>query len=290
MAISKKTEIIEAIFNKRWDPDAKSLSDSRVTLDQVRDAIRDYNKRHPEQSKPLSDKNPANFYKDFIRNKTNANRNWPRSLLKRGYTARQITGEEMCFEFVPIEEGQKLPFPIRIYSPTATTTKRQIQSVSMPLASRQLGRRDEAWLIQVLARLHVIETHLSLSGPQRIVQVELLQTNIKQSRTEIDALFLAVEEIDNGAQMREVIVSCEAKGLRDDILEDQIIAQVKAVFKMKGIGQNIVIPLAAKVVGPSQIYIIQFKAVSRKDSIELEFLDIECDSIYELAPEVPGIR
>jgi len=160
--VSKKTPIIEEIFNSRWDSISKTLSDPLVTLIQVEDAIRNYNEKN--QSDTLSTRNPANFLKDFIRKKASANRNWPSSVFERGYTARQVTGGNMCFEFVPIDPGQTEPFPERIIHPSPVAKKHQIQSASMSLASRRLGRKDEAWLIQVLVKLNVIETHLAVSS------------------------------------------------------------------------------------------------------------------------------
>lgn len=288
MSPSKKTSVIEAIFNSRWNPRTKSLSDPQVTLEVVEEAIRLHNSQHPDQK--LSTRNPANFFKDFIRKKSSANSYWPKSVLSHGYTARQVTGKNLCFEFMPLARGQTAAFPVSSYAPTRVTQTHSIQSSSMSLASRRLGRSDEAWLIQVLVKLNVIETHLSVASKREIVQVDLLQTNLKQSRAEIDALFLAVER--NGGEgngTREVLVTCEAKGIRDDILEDQIIAQVKAVFKMRAITQSTVIPLAAKAVGPSKVYIVQFAPVFQSQVSDLESLILESEALYELVPAVPGI-
>lgn len=70
---SKKTEIIEKLFDTRWDLNARTLSDPVITLDQVADAIRAYNTAN--RAARLSDRNPANFFKDFIRKKKSANEN-----------------------------------------------------------------------------------------------------------------------------------------------------------------------------------------------------------------------
>lgn len=163
MPKSEKTAIIEALFNKRWRGQGKRLSNSIVTLDDVQRAIRSNNEAN--RIHRLSTRNPANFFKDFVRKRHSANSNWPPSVLQRGYTARQVTGRGQCFEFVPLPTGQKEPFPAGVIRPRKRTPAHDIQSASMPLASRRMGRRDEAWLIQVLARLHIIETHLALHGP-----------------------------------------------------------------------------------------------------------------------------
>lgn len=252
---SAKPEVIERLFEKRWQPATRSLTQTLVTLNEVSEALREHNAAVP--SRTLSDRNPANFFKDFIRNKQAANRNWPASVLGRGYTARQVTGGNACFEFVP-------------------------------LASRRLGRSDEPWLIQVLVRLRVIETHLSLFSRRSILQVDHLQMSVKLARSEIDALFLAIEESGPGAT-REVIVSCEAKGRRDDILEDQVLRQVQAVFRMAGVTQDLALPIVVKTLGPSEIHVVEFEAVSRKDAEDLKSLVVASEAVYELVPPVPGI-
>jgi len=282
---SQKTAIIEDLFDQRWQADTGSLADPMVTLAQVAAAI-------AEHETALSPKNPANFFKDLIRNRRSANANWPQSVLDRGYTARQVTSRGNCFEFTPLQPGQALPFPRSgIHEPGPDVPLRQLQSASMPLASRRLGRSDEAWLIQVLARLHVRETHFALHPFRRFVQVDLLQTNVKLSRAEIDALFLAVEEVPGTEteQTREVLVTCEAKGLRDDLLEDQLIAQARAALGMSGVQQEVVFPTVAKAIGPSRVYVVQFAPIVRGDAAGLSSLQSESAAVYELVPSVPGV-
>ena len=289
LAKSKKTQIVESVFNARWDQRTRTVSDRIVTLEQVADAIRRYNSAHPESK--LSDRNPANFFKDFIRNRNRANANWPASVFKRGYTARQLTGSNECFEFVPLALGQTEPFPNLIPAPTELTPRCRIESVSLPLASRRLGRRDEAWLIQVLVRLRVIETHLALFSKRKLVQIDHLQMSVKLQEAEIDALFLATESEESAApgNTREVIVSCEAKGLRDDVLQDQILRQVQTVFRMPGLRQDLVLPIAVKAIGRSAVRVIEFDVVARADVAASDSLSIVSDGIYELVPPIPGI-
>lgn len=286
-----KQEIFERIFVARWDAERGQLSNALVSLDDVAEAIREVNASRPNE-RPMSDRNPANFFKDFIRDKARSNRRWPQSIRAEGFTARQVTGGGACFEFVPFEPGQADPFPINIVPPPAPAAERHnIESVSLPLASRRLGRGDEAWLIQVLVRLHVIETHLSLYSTRNIVQVDHLQMSVKLRRVEIDSLFLAVEETDN--QPEEIIVTCEAKGLRDDILEDQVLRQVLAVFSLPEITQNIVIPMAVKALGASLVRVVEFEAISREQALANAEAPIAItmvsDAIYEFVPPVPGI-
>ncbi len=290
MSESSKAEIIRQLFEKRWQGKGKGLTSPQVTLKDIDQAIREYNGKH--RGSELSTRNPANFFKDFVRNKASANRNWPETVSNRGYTARQVTGGGLCFEFIPLFRGQAEPFPLSaIHRPGERTETYHIQSASMPLASRRLGRRDEAWLIQVLARLHIVETHLALRSPHRFVQVDLLQTNVKLARAEIDAMYLGLEEVqtEGPPEYREVIVTCEAKGIRDDILEDQLLAQVRAAFRMRALHQTTIIPVAVKAVGPSRIYVVQFASLDRGATDALKVLSVESEAIYVLQPPVPGV-
>lgn len=101
-------------------------------------------------------------------------------------------------------------------------------------------------------------------------------------------MFLAQEEIAKET-FEEVIVTCEAKVGRDDILEDQILNQAKAPFKMKQVKQNRVIPLAVKCVAPSTIFVVEFNELNRNDYDDVDSLTVAADSLFEIKPPVPGI-
>lgn len=92
-------------------------------------------------------------------------------------------------------------------------------------------------------------------------------------------------------QTREVIVTCEAKGLRDDILADQLIAQVRAASSMRGLDEEValIVPAAAKAIGPSRLYVVQFEPVDRRFADETTSLAPESEAVYELVPSVPGV-
>lgn len=105
MPRSRKTAIIEELFSRRWRGDSASLSDPQVSLSQVAEAIERHNAENPEST--LSTKNPANFFKDFIRNKRSANANWPESVFSRGYTARQVTSHGLCFRPTSSSPGRR---------------------------------------------------------------------------------------------------------------------------------------------------------------------------------------
>lgn len=284
---SSKTEIIEAIFKARRNRDRATLSNSIVTLQEVSAAISEFNARVPAEA--MSTRNPANFFKDFIRNRESANRNWPAAVLNAGFTGRQVTQANACFEFIPLAPGQTEAFPVLNFArPNSETPLHMIESVSLPLASRRLGRYDEPWLIQVITRLRIVESHFSLTSLRPVRQLDLLQMSVKLAGTEIDALYLAQEEVAAGV-FQEVIVTCEAKGGRDDILEDQILRQAKAPFSMKQITQDVVIPIAVKCVGPSKIHVVEFVPLTRQDNAGVNMLAIASDSLFEIKPPVPGI-
>lgn len=287
---SQKTAIIEDLFGQRWNPTAQVLTNSMVMLADVGNAIRAYNSRHPQSR--ISDRNPANFFKDFIRSSSSANTNWPRAIFAMGYTARQRTGRGRCFEFTPVPIGQEVPFPSAVPPLPGDAPPHRVESVSLPLASRRLGRDDEAWLIQVLVRLRVFETHLALYSPRRsnIRQVDHLQMSVKLRDAEIDAIFLVLEHDPSGT-ITQTLVTCEAKQGRDDILEDQMLAQLEAVAAIADFQPDLVVPLAAKSVGRSTVHLVEFVAVSPTAIREgLTSLTIASHQAYTFEPAVPGIR
>jgi hypothetical protein len=283
---SLKSPVIESLFDERWDKSQQKLINPSVTQMDIRRKIQELPKE--EQSKPeLSDRNIANFFKDFIRRKNTANANWPASIWERGYTARQVTGNNQSFEFIVKGSGQQLPFP-SFAAPSDTTQRLRIESVSLPLASRMLGRRDETWLMQVVVRLRILEAHLALVSRRNWVQIDHLQMSVKHGKREIDGLFLGLERTA-GDQMRQVMICCEAKGRNDDLLEEQIVGQVRVVLEDPAVTQAVALPIGIKAVGPSQIYIAEFDEVTSHEVGTLESLSIVSDALFELVPQVPGI-
>src|SRR6185295_1940180 len=138
MPRSKKPSVIEKLFNDKWDAKHQYLKGSSiVTLTEVAEAI--------TAAGELSSLNPANFFKDFIRNRSSATKNWPQSVWKHGFTARQVTGDGNAFEFIKAPPGQSKPFPTSVgaYPRDPNAPKYILQSVSLPLAARVLGRQDE---------------------------------------------------------------------------------------------------------------------------------------------------
>lgn len=291
---SNKTEIIETIFFERFDSATGKLSNPLVTLTEIGEAIRAYNLGQNQPEKKLKSDNPANFMTDVIRNRRGANRNWPQAVFEAGFTGRKVTGEGLALEFLPVVLGQAEPFPAPDFAtPPESTPIHKVESVSLPLASRRLGRSDEPWMIQVITRLRIIETHFSLFSSRSIRQLDLLQLNVKLSGTEIDAIFLAHEEhpekINGEIIYDEVIVTCEAKSARDDLVETQIIAQVRGAFEKLNIKQDIVIPMAVKCLPPSTLYLLEFEAMDRDSYKDVDSLVVSSTSLFQLEPPVPGI-
>lgn len=94
---SEKTLVIELLFFKHWDAASAALRKTVMSLEDVSQAIRECNADHGTS---LSDRNPANFMKDFMRG-SNGSKNWPVSVADLGFTAVQRTGTGDVFEFIP---------------------------------------------------------------------------------------------------------------------------------------------------------------------------------------------
>jgi hypothetical protein len=284
---SKKPEVIEWLFNQRWREADGSLSNPDVTLEDVKGAIR-------LSGVQLSDRNVANFIKDFIRNKRSANVNFPRSVFERGYTVSQVTGEDRCFRFIRIPEAATEPFPnVIVPSIEDLAAPHRIESVSLPIASRRLGRADEAWTTQVAVRLRLIETHFALYSDIAAVQIDPLQMSVKLRRAEADALYLAlVGDKETGEVAREILVCVEVKGGRDDILEDQILSQIKSLALVPNITQPSIVAVAVKGIrdsGRSLLHVVEFQEVIKSEVQDMEVLSIASQRVYEFVPSVPGL-
>jgi hypothetical protein len=285
---TEKTVIIERIFDARWDSDSGRVTNSVVTLKDISEAIRLRNLEKPD--KPLSDANPANFFKDFTRKRRTANANWPSTVFERGYTARQLTGGGQCFEFIRKASDQTEAFPLSVPMPSAETPIHRVTSAVLPVASREFGRADEPWLLQIIVRLRIVETHMTLFSPRRnsIIQVDHLQNSVKLHGSEIDAIFLGVETTGQGGT-REFLITCEAKQQHEDFTLDQLLRQPLAAFKTKSVKQDVIVPIGIRTIGPSRIHLIEFAAVHRSEADSTDLLTRVSDSIYQLEPPVPGI-
>jgi hypothetical protein len=277
---SEKTAVIEYLFSKYWDAKTKRLHKSIMSMTDVQEAIRHCNQTYGSS---LSDRNPANFMKDMVRGQ-GASKNWPDALKELRFTAVQRPGAGDVFEFISYRPGQTEPFPDS-YKPTESTPRFIVQSVSMPLAAKELGRSDEPWLIQTAVNLRIVETHFAVVSKQPVVQLTHLQMSVKLRETEIDALFLAICKTDN-ADYR-AIVTCEAKQSRERILDHQIINQVRAAFGETQV--DVVIPIALRAVREVGFYVVEFAPVRRSNAQSFDELSMAQEAVYELRPPVPGI-
>lgn len=275
--------MIEVLFDQVWDAENKRLKRNIVTLEEVKKAIITCNEKY---DLGLSEKNPANFLKDIVRGKT-ASAMWPETLKENRITARQLPGEGNAFEFLTFPEGTNVPFPNK-FEPVDATPRYKLQSVSMPMASRMLGRADETWLTQCAVNLRLVETYFATCSDLPVVELSHLQMGIKLRNTEIDALFLA-SCIDKGTSF-QCAITCEAKQHRERILEHQIINQAISAFAETHV--DMVAPIALRSVKDIGIQLIEFERFVRDDLERLnQLLEIECVGtvIYELCPPVQGI-
>jgi hypothetical protein len=293
---TSKTIIIERIFDARWDSLTTSLKNDLVTYDDLREAIREFDQDAPEGLNTLGSGNVYAFFKDIVRVTERANRMWPRSVLERGFTARQETGGGKAFRFIKFPAEQLTPFIEQKYPRLPGEENRfRIQSLSLDIKSRLLGRRDESWLMQVAVKLRLIQSHLALWSEHKFVEVSDLQQNIKQYGAEIDGLFLGKVTADNA-----MVITVEAKRRREAILDSQIAAQVGAVMRMGSIHRNLdaiagtpedfyVLPMALKVVGDSVVYIAEYERVKYQHKLLVSEVNLIRESICEITPPVEGI-
>lgn len=295
--ITRKPKVIEHLFEKRYDSRMRQIADPLVRSDALIEAIEECNKL---PGKTLSTKNPANFLKDYLRS-PKRNELWPAVLKRARITARQKYRKGRVFAFAPYEEGQTEPFP-DIFVLPSDAQEHVVESVSLPSAARALGRRDEAWLIQVCVHQRIVQTHFALhSHHQAPVDIFHLQNSVKTT-PEIDAIFLMTLFERNS--LRKALVTLEAK--RDEpILPDQLRAQVarmaKTCRKEKGLRDvELIVPVAARsglhdgarVVALFEMAPVEVdRGVAAYDADEEHLLKLDIVSAvpYRLQPAVSGI-
>jgi len=262
------------------DSKTGKLSRTVVTNTDVVEAINWCTKHHNVN---LSTSNPANFVKDIIRGK-GASGMWPDRLKQLRISARQVTGDGNVFEFVPYIEGQTEPFPDR-FGYHAKVQRHRIQSISVPLATKALGRNDETYLIQVAVKLAILETHFALFSQLDVLEIFHLQIGIKLRRTEIDSLYSATYRREDGSEA-QMIVTVEAKKKNQRILEEQIEQQFRAAFTETAV--DFVVPVAMTIESDG-IYLAEFKGISRGELADFSDLELASETLYELVPSVRGI-
>ena len=282
MARDGKSAVFEYLFNSRWDAKSQTLINPLVTLEEVRQAIQDCN---DADGGNRSTRNPANFLKDYQRRRKTANDRWPKPIRKAGFTVVQRTSKGLCFEFVKLDKGAD-PFPVLGDCKKAERIK--VQSLSMPLASKSLGRSDEAWLTQVAVKLKFIESYFALSAsPRNIVEIDHLQMNAKLRQSEIDSVYLYTE--DTAGNRAHGLILLEAKGFTEDVGHDQLLHGLKAGKGLLGDIAETLLPMALKVVHDSLVHVMEFEPVAKRDVDGTHELALAHEAVVEVVPSVPGI-
>ncbi|KVF79356.1 hypothetical protein WS75_03855 [Burkholderia sp. FL-7-2-10-S1-D7] len=225
--------------------------------------------------------------KDIVRGK-GAARIWPDRVRQLGYVGEQVTGDGKVFEFVPVVPGESEGFAVD-FRPTSGTPVVPVQSLSLPSASKALGRTDESWLLQVAVNLRIVESHFAIGDNRQIEPLEVnhLQMDIKLRRVQIDALFLALREPCPDDPSGRVLITVEAKQGNQRILREQIARQVKAAFESTD--NDVVIPIAIAAIKDKGIYVVEFRAVHRAESDTFESPQFHREAMYVLSPTVKGI-
>lgn len=290
--LSDKIPVIERI----WDV-LESEGEGRKTV-YFRDVLLAIEYCNAQDGKDRSVKNPANFMKDLIR-KDSASENWPLPLAARRIGGRQRVGEERVFEFRPYDADQTEPFP-NLHMPKPDTPIVKLQSLSLPLASKVLGRRDESWLVQTAVGLNVLEHHLSRYSQHDVKELVHLQTGVKLgNNSEVDGLFRAIIEI--GGRRTHVLITCEAKQQGQRILEHQVVEQISAAYRSvkdsvpeEELAVSLILPIAIKAIPPEgDIYVVEFEAWTPDEALAEECavkdLLVASEGVYRLCPPVPGI-
>lgn len=283
MPKSQKTPVIEHIFDLLYDNKTGTLSRTVVTAKDIQKAKLYCNKNLGTTIN--MDTNPSNFMKDIVRSRSALERIWPARVRNLGWTGEQHTGDGNIFEFVPFVAGtSEIDF-----HPTDVTPTFAVQSLSLPLASKALGRQDEPWLLQVAVNLRVIETHFAVGENRQIEALELnhLQMDIKLRKVQIDALFLAKRSMEDSDAHGSVLITVEAKQGNQRILQEQIARQVKWAFAATP--NELVIPTAVVGIRNKGIYVVEFKAVHRSEAHAFETPIFHREALFVLQPQVKGI-
>jgi hypothetical protein len=277
-----KSAVFEHMFLSRWDPATNSLINALFTLDDVANAIAECNRK---DGKARSVNNAANFAKDYMRKRAAANQRWPERIRRAGYTIRQVTGGGNCFQFVPIPPGH-LPFPLMGDALNAQRFK--VQSLSIPLASKSLGRDDETWLTQVAVKLHFVEAYFALSGtPRKIIEIDHLQMGAKLRLGEIDSVYRFIE--DREGSRVEGLILLEAKGRKEDVGRDQLINCLKGGKSLLRDTSMTLLPMALKVIGNSEVHVMEFELVAREEVDSKTDLELRHEAVIQVVPPVPGL-
>ncbi len=296
---SKKTAVIAYLFQTRLLPDGSfDASRSVVTLAEVSDAITVVHTAAiaaGDTRQSLSNNNPANFWKDFIRNLDSARRNWPATVLAAGYAATSAKGVlNGCFEFVPHGPTDPLFPSDYTITPELRAAALMVQSLSLTEMFRDLPSGGENRVVSVMARLNVLEHHFAgTRAPDApvVATLEFLQNSVKLQPGEVDALWSA--KVKNDAGDAEVwLVGGEVKTGRDDILDEQVLDWTRALLSSSRFRERArgVIPVAVKAFDGSELLVVEYAAVSMATPPDdLKAVTPVCQRLIILRPPVEGL-
>lgn len=312
---SQKKRVIRSLFALRLRVKREPLP-WIVSLEEVQSAIERANARWRKSGVgTLSTRNPANFLKDIVRREQAYRATWPWSALARGYIGIQVKGAKAeigapkrkspCFEFIHVDSANpigELYQQVPLYQrpdPTGEVPVFNIQTLELPPEVRRLKRKDESFLLQLIVRLRVIETHLSMVSRKGLESLTHLQMGLKLRGAEIDGLFLGELRPKNKkmrlSTKRRILVALEAKGESDDILKGQIKDQVVALFRLDVFKDEVdfVAPMAVKLVRPNCIYVAEFRLVARPGIASrrpaLGTLRLASEAFYEFVPPIGNL-
>ena len=282
--ISEKPAVFLKLFKARYDPAAKTLRDPLVSLREVKSAL---GTMAAAGETKLSDANAANFIKDYLRSSTRS-ANWPPEILAAGYTAKQRTGEGQCFEFVALAPGED-PFPDD-FLPTGDEPTFIAQTLSLPVTTRDIVRKDEQSVAQIAVKLHVLE-HFLASSPKAngwgVREITHLQNNVKLSSSEIDSLYQVVAHTDRGTEIGAVAVEVK---IGDPIIAEQIEKQALAILQDESFA--FCIPAILKRFKKGELIAMHLDPVRREDvqtDGTLHLGAIAYSARYVFAPPLPKI-
>lgn len=278
----EKALLIRHIFDKLWDDRSKQLTRTTVFDHDIREAKAALDETHTLKIKAG---NPNNFFKDIVRRKK-AFQLWPESLRAMGWTGEQRTGDGKVFEFVQITPEWPDNLAIDL-EPTSDTPRFPVQTLSIPLWTKELGRSDEPWLLQSAVNLRVVETHFAVGEPGQVPPLSMthLQMDLKLRKTQIDALYLLQYERKKQAP-GFAHVTVEAKQHNQRIVQEQVAWQAEAALKNEK--ADVVIPLAMAAVRGEGIYVVEFEMIEKGNEVPRR-LKVFREALYQLRPGLPGI-
>jgi len=287
---SAKQKVIRELFKRRngfsWRTD--EVRDPIVRYPELNDVINDLKVR-------ICGTNSANFF--YFTSVKQANAAWPMDVFRKGYTGIARLGDHMCFEFIPVPEGQATPF-VPVQGPDEGAQPKPYSSNS-PANEVFTGfkREDEVRLVAVMKETLLLENHWIWGGPGEQRHLRYVQAPLRcGGYGEIDALYMG-EAKRVGTPLEKFLVVVEAKTSKADLFLSQIYHHAGAAYAIASqsllcdIDTTRVVCIGAKACGPSQVYLVQYKPVTRfaLEKNAERSMEIESRTVYEFNPKVCGI-